>query len=340
MDFNLAMGILYIFDIALSTLGIGMILMLAKSRLISLEGKNAAALAALVCIFLLSLLYFVIDYYSYIMGDFGWGMFIRVFDIWLCVALNFSVLIYVKCAAFSKISKRICRGVCICYAVIFAETLVNYGFLIDEEYHAKTPDFETVSMVFQYAQVVIILPLFIVCIIALAAKTKNVTEAGDLRFAGIIGLVLAGTTGVQNSYYGILYIKGIETVYSAGPEYGLFDVTAVCHMGLALLMLWYVVKYCFINVYNRNYVKGDAAKEKKSADEALREISVDSELTARECDIVKMLYHGDTYQRIADELFISKNTVKHHVSSIYRKTGVSSKMDLMELVREIQQTEK
>ena len=77
-----------------------------------------------------------------------------------------------------------------------------------------------------------------------------------------------------------------------------------------------------------------------TAEQALFEIAVDSQLTVREKDIMVRLYRGDTYQRIADELYISKNTVKRHVASVYKKTGMSSKIDLINLVREIQMAER
>lgn len=47
----------------------------------------------------------------------------------------------------------------------------------------------------------------------------------------------------------------------------------------------------------------------------------------------KYIYAGSTYQDIADFLYISKNTVKHHITSIYKKLGVASKMDLINTVR-------
>lgn len=56
-------------------------------------------------------------------------------------------------------------------------------------------------------------------------------------------------------------------------------------------------------------------------------------LTERETVIMKLLYAGSTYQDIADFLYISKNTVKHHITSIYKKLGVASKMDLINTVR-------
>ena len=59
-----------------------------------------------------------------------------------------------------------------------------------------------------------------------------------------------------------------------------------------------------------------------------------AQLTERETMIAKLLYEGFTYQGISDELYISVNTVKHHVTRIYKKLGVASKMELINMVRE------
>lgn len=44
-------------------------------------------------------------------------------------------------------------------------------------------------------------------------------------------------------------------------------------------------------------------------------------LTPRECEVLKLIAKGYTNSEIAEALFISKHTVKNHVSNIYRKLG-------------------
>jgi DNA-binding CsgD family transcriptional regulator len=57
------------------------------------------------------------------------------------------------------------------------------------------------------------------------------------------------------------------------------------------------------------------------------------EISEREREIVVLLLEGDSYKAIAGKLFIAHETVKSHVTNIYRKAGVKSKMELAKAVR-------
>lgn len=50
------------------------------------------------------------------------------------------------------------------------------------------------------------------------------------------------------------------------------------------------------------------------------------ELTAREIDVLKLLAQGLSNAEIADQLFISHNTVKTHLKSIFSKLGVEHRV--------------
>jgi DNA-binding NarL/FixJ family response regulator len=59
--------------------------------------------------------------------------------------------------------------------------------------------------------------------------------------------------------------------------------------------------------------------------------SVQTALSDREMDILKGLVKGFDYKKIAEELFISPYTVRTHITNIYEKLHVSSKVQAVKL---------
>lgn len=55
------------------------------------------------------------------------------------------------------------------------------------------------------------------------------------------------------------------------------------------------------------------------------------ELTGKEIEITNLLLQGYTYRLIAEELFLSENTVKYHIKNIYNKLNIKNKNELIKL---------
>lgn len=62
-------------------------------------------------------------------------------------------------------------------------------------------------------------------------------------------------------------------------------------------------------------------------------------ISPRECEIITALEQGISNKRLAEQLFISAQTVKNHVYHIYQKTAVRNKVQLVNLVRAFQSLE-
>ena len=58
------------------------------------------------------------------------------------------------------------------------------------------------------------------------------------------------------------------------------------------------------------------------------------ELSDRELDVVQQLVDGNSTDRGAAELYISRHTFRTHVKNIYRKLGTHSSLELVSLAVE------
>ena len=64
-------------------------------------------------------------------------------------------------------------------------------------------------------------------------------------------------------------------------------------------------------------------------------LASDLELSERELTLLRLLASELSQREIGSELFISLNTVKGHVKSIFRKLGVTSRADAVARGREL-----
>ena len=62
--------------------------------------------------------------------------------------------------------------------------------------------------------------------------------------------------------------------------------------------------------------------------------SQESALTAREKDVLRYLVEGKVNKEIAEELFISSETVKSHIKNIFRKLCVTNRVEAVRVVSE------
>lgn len=65
---------------------------------------------------------------------------------------------------------------------------------------------------------------------------------------------------------------------------------------------------------------------------AARALGRERGCTAREQDVLALLVAGNTYKRVAELLDVTENTVQYHSKNIYRKFGVHTKQELVDLV--------
>ncbi len=83
--------------------------------------------------------------------------------------------------------------------------------------------------------------------------------------------------------------------------------------------------------------KGGAPMSNKIAKMVVASFQLNHEdhtLSKREKEVLTLLAKGKTYSTIAEELFVSKTTVRTHIRNIYQKLHVNSKAEAIQLANE------
>lgn len=102
-------------------------------------------------------------------------------------------------------------------------------------------------------------------------------------------------------------------------------------LALVMLILVFVRPFEFNHVSDRLSLADDE-EDSDAFKHRCQAIAEAHGLTAREVDVLLLLARGRNAKYIEQELYISLNTAKTHISHIYRKLGISSQQALLDLV--------
>lgn len=146
--------------------------------------------------------------------------------------------------------------------------------------------------------------------------------------AKILGIGLSAN--VMGILIGCFIGKRIDTM---GSVHGV-SLLALIIVFSTIIILPVLHKHLFTLLKSHIFLTAlyEMAPSKQS--ETIGSIMAAGKLTQRESQIVDLLLKGWTYKMIANELFLSQNTIKSHIRNIYSKFQVQSKSELMELMIE------
>ncbi len=119
----------------------------------------------------------------------------------------------------------------------------------------------------------------------------------------------------ENSVRAVLYLDNSVSSFALSGETLQIVNAMMIHAAAAMTLHpnWSYKNYSVINDKRINY------------------LCESSHITSKEKQVLMLLLKGYTKKQIADEYSISINTVKHHISSIYDKTGAGSREELADI---------
>lgn len=151
------------------------------------------------------------------------------------------------------------------------------------------------------------------------ARSRNLCLL--ILFAGFVNIVTAVYNGVQsinlfNHNFDYLNWSGIN-------DYNTW-LFIISNLVFLMIVIW------FYRTQLAQLASQSAAQDAAAAPEIPEELG----LTHRETEIVMLILDRCTYEEIAEELSISKYTVKRHVHNIYEKAGVSRRDELIRMLKQ------
>lgn len=139
--------------------------------------------------------------------------------------------------------------------------------------------------------------------------------------------------------YGLLL--GVLLVAFKLFEYSYFSHRITLDIYLGIIAVVFLLVGIIVGVKGRGKSEKQEGQEEKGElgvplAPALPEIPPELDLSKRELEVLSHLMQGRTNQEIAEALFLSPNTVKTHLSNIYRKLDVERRTQAIARARELQ----
>ena len=102
-----------------------------------------------------------------------------------------------------------------------------------------------------------------------------------------------------------------------------FKLTLITHSLFSIFVFFYILRHYMINY----------EPEPISLKDELAAFYTEHAVSPREQEIITRVIEGKSNREIGEVLFISANTVKTHIRNIYKKLGVSNRVQLVHAIK-------
>ncbi len=104
-------------------------------------------------------------------------------------------------------------------------------------------------------------------------------------------------------------------------------------LAFSIIILAYFIMHLVFMFLAIEKAEEDSKKTKRAGEPRLEDYA-EFKITEREFEVIKLIKKGMTNKEIGFELKISVNTVNNHIANIFQKTGVKSRIDLLNVLQE------
>lgn len=303
----------YLLATFLAIAGITMSLLSKKRTSTSL---NNAILVFLFAMLLMCFYDWFLYYANYSFLGISDTLTLRLGSCLIAVIFYFWVNLEQKIVGTDEFSKsiRFFRIYSIAYAIAW--------FILSVFFHGKL--FYTIKFLLLFTDIVLLVSMLLLSVVYMS---RLIIEGKK----GVPAYMIIVTAMLIWNY--VSFIWGEMSVYwgNSGFIRTPLDFTIIFWLIVNIATIYFVYHVDFTEAYSMDAESAPAAF---SIDDRLEEMSEEYGLTNRELDILRLIYRGMSNNEIAEELFISKSTVKSHIYNIFRKANVKSRSEIILLIHD------
>ena len=287
----------------------------------------------------LGILYFITYYSDLVIGNYNTSLPYRLVDGMIFYAFGLSWIKVIDSFSDSEDPNmaRLRKTTNILFAIFMIASSLAYGFLLDELYHSVNPYTDILMIILEFILMVLVLCFSLIYL----HKANLKKQSENTRRYLIYVSVFVNISNIWNSlvvlaiFTNIMHVSILST-YSYG-------LTALFMLAVNSYILFYLYKTyspvlfnSFHPVLKRDEVLEPSPLELEAG--SIENKAVIFHLTERELEILKLAYSGLTNPEIAEELCISRHTVKRHMHNIFEKMNVSTRLEMVHSVNKKQPT--
>lgn len=274
----------------------------------------------------LGLFYYITYYREIVLGEFEANFILRGLDAIIFYAMGHGWVKLVDAIVDSDNPKLVLwrKWTNKVFVVLMISSAAIYIFLLDN-YYTTDVMWEEVFVIISEVILGITVVVFTSAYVILGYK--DIKDKISRRYIVSVSILINFNNLWNNIVVIAVFLKQISLTLWCTKLYG---VTSILLLVINLATLFYIYKKDFTPIY---LDKGKEDRPYLSEAEILDLVAQEHGLTQRERDVMVLAYGGMTNPDIAEELFISKHTVKRHMHNIFEKLEVSARMELVHLIK-------
>lgn len=310
----------YIAASFVALLGLGMALLIISKSKDFKSPRYRVNMSFGVTVVAVSILYFFMYFRDVVFKDYDVALFVRVIDYFLYGAVFFFWLRTIHSMGTEK-KHTLAILSWIVGITIASVGMIGTAFFMDDTYSFN--DLDTARV---YTIIEILISVFAVSVIGKYSFdfVRIAVSKGKRIYVALVSSALI-VWSVQQIFVDYnLYFGQYESAWSNE----ILDTTSITMIIVGLANFIYIFREDFSPQY---YVKAQEISEEIQLD-PIQLAAVQHHLTVREEEVLRLAYEGKNNPEIAEQLFISVNTVKKHMKNIYEKLGVSTRMELVFII--------